>query len=231
MKTLLSTIALSLLAGATTQAAISFTFTGTLDDADNTPFSITYSGPDTSPASGTYDSNSRVEPGDYLLQTETIAETPIFDSISGDIFGGSYSRPELAGGPWTPADDGYYAPSEYIEFYESSFPSSGSTYLYMWSAADYDDLGLEYEGEPIDYMEFYGYLDGVNRSFPDSDSTLLSEALPIGTFDFSNATGWIYWDGGFIRASPTQVRIVPEPSAAALLGLGGLALLLRRRAR
>ena len=56
----------------------------------------------------------------------------------------------------------------------------------------------------------------------------------VGTFTNVNATGLgagqsATVDYGTLNAGELTVTIVPEPSSTALLGLGGLALVLRRR--
>jgi hypothetical protein len=80
-----------------------------------------------------------------------------------------------------------------------------------------------------------GYaLTGFGISIDDLDGTAFSSSMlqiPTDLSQFESATVYMQFSGSaYVVGNITSIQLVPEPSLAALLGVGALAIALRRRA-
>ena len=71
--------------------------------------------------------------------------------------------------------------------------------------------------------------DNNTRAFGDRTFTATQETLTFNVFGSTNGSNPAASPTGAGQINALQVRSIPEPSSTALLGLGGLALLLRRK--
>ena len=100
-------------------------------------------------------------------------------------------------------------------------PTTGVDYRWELTGSGFDGAGGE--ADSLDIRIF----DGATEVFTATNRTGIAfnaEAAAVDEVDFVMGSNW-----GTSQYSVDNVSIVPEPSSAALLGLGGLALILRRR--
>ena len=110
-----------------------------------------------------------------------------------------------ASGAWGTLNDGTFS------------PISGTDYTWVVTGSDFD--GTSSASYDVEIFE------GATSVYTSTNNTFTTETGDaIQSVNFTRGGNW--QGGGF---TVDNITIVPEPSSAALLGLGGLALILRRR--
>jgi hypothetical protein len=192
-------------------------------DSNDDPFAVTLTVTDVQSTDINYDFIDFGDPSQVEVTTEEIGQDPVVSNVTSTTLGGAFTYPS------TTATDPYN--------YLFAFDNGGNTYLSLIAAADDSDIGLTFNGNALEYMEFAGDL-----PFAWVDPTTassLADLFPVGTYNVTDGFGNLTWDGGSEFPTPTSLTIsaapdtpanaVPEPATAALLGLGALGLLARRR--
>lgn len=194
-------------------------------DSNDDPFAVTLTVTDAQNGDTGYDSIDFGDPGNFEVVTEELGQTQIISNVTSTTLGGAFAYPSS-----TPLD-----PFGYV----LAFDDGGQTYLSMGVGADDSDIGLTFDGNTLAYMQFDGILP-LAWVDPTTVSSL-SDLFPVGTYAVTNEFGLFSWPvaGGAEFVSPTNLTIsaapdtpanaVPEPATAALVGLGALGLLARRR--
>lgn len=191
-----------------------FEWSGT--DSNSEPFSVALTVTDVQSSDTNYEFIDFGDPSQVEVYTEELGHDQIITNVTSTTLGGAFTYPNT-----TTTD-----PFGYL----FAFENNGLTYLSLAVGADDSDIGLTFNGNTLQYIEFSGDL-----PFAWVDPTTassLSDLFPVGTYDVTGAFGFLAWDSGngTEYPSPTTltISVIPEPSSIALLALGGLALLRRR---
>jgi len=215
MKTIASTIlAITLLATpALASQPLLFEWSGV--DSNSNPFSVAFTVTDVQSSDTNYDVIDFGDPAQVEITTEELTHDQIVTNVTSGTFGGSFTYPSST------LSDPYG--------FLFSFDNSGVTFLSIGFGADDSDIGLTFNGDAVTYVTFSGDL-----PLPWVDPTTvnsLSELFPVGTYAVTGGFGNIDSVGGTASPTPDTLTIsqIPEPTTAALLGLGGVALMRRRR--
>ena len=183
-----------------------------MDESSN-PISVAFTVTDVQSTDTNYDF---IEFDDSTtIITQELAQNQLVLDVTSNALGGAFSYPSS-----TNVD-----PYDYF----FAFDDNGQTYLSTQVGADDSDIGLTFDGNTLTYIDFAGTL-----SLPWTDPTTvnsLSELFPAGTYAVTGGFGQLFGDDGTESPTPTSltISVIPEPTSLALLGLGGLAMLLRRR--
>ena len=155
----------------------------------------------------------------------TIVNGVTFTNTDNDLLGNSSSNGVWAAGG---ADSSYNTLLSTLEF------GGGGNFFTINVGGGSLTINDQYEIQ-VWFVDDRSGTDARVMSFSDSDennSVDLNDQFVIGTFTAdgtSQALGFDAQSFGNAHINAYQVRAVPEPSSTALLGLGGLALILRRR--
>ncbi|MBK5929059.1 PEP-CTERM sorting domain-containing protein [Halochromatium salexigens] len=215
------TIVAALTATPVFAAPLQFDWSGV--DSNDDPFAVTLTVTDAQNGDTGYDLIEFGNPGYVEVVTEELGQTQIISNVTSTTLGGAFAYPSS-----TPSD-----PFGYL----FAFSSGGQTYLSMGVGAEDSDIGLTFDGNTLADMQFDVILP-LAWVDPTTVSSL-SDLFPVGTYAVTNEDGRFSWQEGGEDVSPTSLTIsaapdtpanaVPEPATAALLGLGALGLLARRR--
>ncbi len=194
-----------------------FQWSGT--DSSNNPFSVAFTITDAQNGDNTYDFNDFGT--SVFVDTETVGQTQIVTDVTSDTLGGTFAYPTSTN------SDPY--------FYISAAPIAGGpgTFLQTYAAADDSNIGLTFNGNVIETLD----VNGVPAfAFGDpSTAGSLSDLFPVGTYAVTSGDGLIEWnnqsDNEFLTPDTLTISVIPAPTTAALLTVGGVALVRRQRTR
>jgi hypothetical protein len=152
------------------------------------------------------------------VNTEQVGEKQIITDVASARFGGTYTYPTAdVGDPY---------------FLVDAFDDGGQTAVFVLAGADSTNIGLTYDGDAIERIQAagtasFGYVDP-------STATSLADVFPVGTYSLTAhpiSINEVVHTGGFFDPAFTSltISVIPEPTSLALLALGGLAMLRRRR--
>ncbi len=185
-------------------------------DSNNDPFSVAFTVTDAQNGDTGYDFSDFSST--VFVATEAIGQSQIVTDVTSDTLGGAFVYPNATN------DDPYFF------LFASAGAGNTGTYLQIAAGADESNIGLTFNGNVVEYLEVAGELP---FAFGDpSTAASLSDLFPAGAYAVTDGFGLFSWNAGAGTEFPTPdtltISVIPEPTTAALLAFGGLALLRRR---
>ena len=161
---------------------------------------------------------------DSTIDLNGIANSPsdAGDNTTQTAFQRSSNRLRTLDSPLALDSGGYTSFTVALDYYYNNYSSAAGTRL------EYSALG--------DFSDSQNVMTWASNGTPTNLWTAGSVTLNEGTYTFTDTAKIRFRSGGFANSThgyldniAITAGVVPEPSTTALLGLGGLALILRRR--